>query len=233
MLRRFGGVTGVFVIGFVLLAVIFRDWFVVVALALVFAVIALGQLLARSRARRRMTEAHLSGTRRWRGRVIQEGASLFGGRFWWTLFNDGVPSDFVVTPESLSLEPTSLGRKWGRLHDVAVPWSNVVGAHTRDLGRETPEGKVSFVPLTAVTVLIVGDLVPMIMRPDEYLATEVLTPKERAEIDKDIDGYLAALRETVGADYVFGVLPLQFITPDASGLVDAVTTRARGSMPAS
>jgi len=229
VLKRFGGFTGLWVVGFVLLALFFRDWLVIGTLAVVFAIIWFGQAVARSRSRRRMSEAHLSGSDRWRGRVVQEGESLFGGRIWWSLANDGVTADLVANPDSLLLEPTKLGRKWGRLQSVAVPWTDVVSARTRDLGRETPDGKISFVPLTGVTLLIVGDLVPIIMRPDDYLADAELSAKEQAEIDKDIAGYLEAVRETVGSDYVFGVLPLQFITPDATGLVDAVAARARGN----
>ena len=229
-MRRVGGVTGLMAIGFVLLAVIVRDWPIAVMLVVVFACIALGQVAARSRARRRMSEARLSGRQRWRGRVIREGTSLFDGRVWWTAFNDGVPADLVVGLEALVLEPTRGGRKWGHLQDVRVPWTDVVGARTRDLSRETPEGTVSFVPLTEVTLLIVGDLVPT-MRPDEWLAEEELTVSERAEVDEDIASFLAAIRETVGDDYVFGVLPLVFLTPDASGLADATKARARGSLP--
>ncbi|MBI1379223.1 MAG: hypothetical protein GC157_17355 [Frankiales bacterium] len=228
---RFGGFTGLFALGFIVMAAVFRDWLVAGTLVVVLGLIAVGQLLARNRARRRMTEGVLSGSTRWRGRVIGLGVAIFDGRTWAVWFNDGVPVDVVAGQAALALEPRGLGRRWGGQHDVKIPWRDVVGARTRDLGRQTPEGKVSFVPLTAVTVLVVGDLVPPRLRLDELMPEEELTDDERAQADEDLAGYLARIRESFGDDYEFGVLPLEFITSDATGLVEAVSARARGTMP--
>lgn len=181
----------------------------------------------RARARR---AAMPYGTGVWRGRF--GGTEIFAladVSLWRAWMFDVVTYDVVVTPELLSLRPTAGARRIGGFPQIDLGWERVVRAVARPGVRELV-GKPSVVPLTPVTLLLVGDDIDVMYRPvtDEEAEAEQIGPQERAEMNAETMDFA---RERFGDDFVVGTYPFTVFFPDAEGLVDTVARYARGVIP--
>lgn len=242
MLKNIGGVTGVVLIAvvavLVVVGVMTGDWVLPAVLVLALAAVAVGQVASRAAAARRRAELATSGGGLWRGQVYEGARELLGrGRklTGWTY--DAVPADLTTDPSGLVLRARPATRLYGGFGERALPWTEVVGATSEELGRARPDGKLSMTRLTQVRLLLVGDLVPWFLRPGwedaavrELGGGHALTEQERAEVlvvAADVRAYHLHGGATDGA------FTISFLTDDAEGLLETVARWARGRGPAS
>ncbi len=200
---------------------------------LLIAVLALllgGQRWTRHRSRARRA-AMPYGTGVWRARVVPARVvELYHGALGLAWLADAVSFDVHISAEALHLVPTALTRWLGRARALTLPWTDVArvsaGKAARTLG-----SKRLLAPLTPVTFVLVGSIVPELFRPvsDEQADQLGISPVERAEIDAQnwADG-----REDFGEDYLLGTYPLTLFVDDVEGLVDTAGRHVRGALPA-
>jgi hypothetical protein len=199
---------------------------VIAALALLLG----AQRWSRHRARARRA-AMPYGTGVWPVRVEPARlVELYSGGLGLAWLVDAVSFELHVSGEALHLLPTPLTRFLGRVRPLELRWTDVARVSAGKPLR-TLRGRSLLVPLTPVTLLLVGGVVPELYRPvsDEEAVGLGLDHEERLEIDAEnaADG-----RADFGDDYVLGTYPLQVLVDDVEGLVEAAARYTRGVLPA-
>ena len=238
-LRRLGGFNFLLLLGLVIVLVAIGAWPGALIVVATLGVLGLGQAVLGRRALARRAEIAHQGLGFWCGRVYPGYPAPFGeGNRWaaWIYSPYPIPTTITSDFEGLTFTPSRGARRLGRLQPLTLPWTDVVAARSKDLGRVTPDDKISFTPLTQVDIVVTGELVPWFARPDWERALdeapddheaedEPLTAEERAEL---FAGFAEMQRDLLGPDGQLGTVPIVFTTDRPEGLVDLIATRARG-----
>jgi hypothetical protein len=179
--KKLGGAPALFLLVIVVLNTLGRGLWFLALLAGVVGSFAVGQYWVRSRAAHRRAAGSAAGSGYWRMWLYGDREMLLGearrGTGW--LYTSMAPVTVTSDSEGLTFAPTAFGDRVCGYRRSTVPWSDVVGVTSKDLGRTTPDGKLSFTPRTELTLTIRGERVPWWRRRDwESGLRAELTPED-------------------------------------------------------
>lgn len=194
--KKLGGGAGLAVLFMVAAGTLrFGLWFLALMGAML-GVFAGGQYWLRARAATRRASGHANGSGYWRMWVYSDWHLLLGearrGTDW--LYLSMAPVTVASDPSGLTFAPTAFGAKVCGYRPAVVPWTDIVGVTSRDLGRTTPDGKLSFTPRTELTLNVRGELVPWWRQRDWQAALDAKRTPQDEPLDAD---ELADLGEVV------------------------------------
>ena len=140
----------------------------------------------------------------------------------------GIPPifDIVVDSSGVQVVRTTGTRKIARLHGRTIRWDQLAAVDA-DNPVWSIDGRLTLLPMSPVTFVLVGELVDDLHRAftDAGASAEGLSAQERAEIDAEV---LEADREVHGDDHVFGTLLTTLYVQDGESLVEFARPQCRG-----